>query len=95
MDLIKLSQPVYQSRAGIGIVAFCIDNSCYHPRFRGKGIRKAGFEYVGKLYIDSNDIVTIDENESSLAYQAELDYMDIRLSAYRRRLCWLQPAGIN
>ena len=53
-----------------------------------KGIRKAGFEYVGKLYIDSNDFVMIDENESSLAYQEQLEYMDIRLSGEKSRSCW-------
>lgn len=53
-----------------------------------KGIRKAGFDYVGKLYIDANDIVTIESNDTALALREHLEYMDITLSGQTAASCW-------
>jgi GNAT superfamily N-acetyltransferase len=53
-----------------------------------KGIQKAGFEYVGKLYIDDKDITTIETNITSLNHQEELEYMDITLSEQKATSCW-------
>ncbi len=53
-----------------------------------KGIEKAGFEYVGKLYIDENDTTTIESNETALIFQEELEYMDIQLSGQTATSCW-------
>ncbi len=53
-----------------------------------KGIQKAGFEYVGKLYLNENDKATIEYNETTLAFQEELEYMDITLSAQTASSCW-------
>ena len=53
-----------------------------------KGIKRAGFEYVGKLYIDKNDKATIESNRTSLAFQAELEHMNISLSGQTASSCW-------
>lgn len=53
-----------------------------------KGIQKAGFEFVGKLYLDEDDNATIEYNETSLTFQEELEYMDIILSAQAASSCW-------
>ncbi len=53
-----------------------------------KGIQKAGFEYVGKLYLDKDNNATIEYNDTSLAFQEELEYMDIHLSAQTASSCW-------
>lgn len=53
-----------------------------------KGIQKAGFEYVGKLYLDENDKATIEYNETALTFQEELEYMDINLSEHTASSCW-------
>ncbi|MBK7122848.1 MAG: GNAT family N-acetyltransferase [Chitinophagaceae bacterium] len=53
-----------------------------------KGIQNAGFEYVGKLYIDGNNIATIESNETALTFQEELEYMDIKLSGQIANSCW-------
>lgn len=53
-----------------------------------KGIQKAGFEYVGKLYLDEDDKATIEYNETALTFQEELEYMDITLSEQTASSCW-------
>lgn len=53
-----------------------------------KGIQKAGFEYVGTLYLDENSNATIEYNETGLTFQEELEYMDIKLSAQTASSCW-------
>ena len=53
-----------------------------------KGIQKAGFEYVGKLYLDEDDNATIEYNETALTFQEELEYMDINLSEHTASSCW-------
>ena len=53
-----------------------------------KGIQKAGFVYVGKLYLDEDDNATIEYNESALTFQEELEYMDINLSEHTASSCW-------
>ena len=52
-----------------------------------KGIQKAGFEYVGKLYLDKDNNSTIEYNETTLTFQEELEYMDIRLTAQTASSC--------
>lgn len=53
-----------------------------------RGIKKAGFEYVGKLYIDENDNATIESNKTALTFQEELEFMDIKLSGQTASSCW-------
>lgn len=53
-----------------------------------KGIQKAGFEYVGKLYLDEDNNATIQYNEIALTFQEELEYMDISLSTQTPSSCW-------
>jgi GNAT superfamily N-acetyltransferase len=53
-----------------------------------KGILKAGFEYVGKLYIDENDVTTIESNDTALIFREQLEYMDITLSVQTATSCW-------
>lgn len=53
-----------------------------------KGIHKAGFEYVGKLYLDENKIPTIEANDTALTYREELEYMNISLSGQMASSCW-------
>ena len=53
-----------------------------------KGIEKAGFAYVGKLYLNENDNPSIEYNETALTFQEELEYMDITLSAQTASSCW-------
>lgn len=53
-----------------------------------KGIQKAGFEYVGKLYLDEDDKAIIEYNKTALTFQEELEYMDITLSAQTASSCW-------
>ncbi len=53
-----------------------------------KGIQKAGFEYVGKLYLDEDDKATIEYNKPAFNFQEELEYMDITLSAQTASSCW-------
>jgi RimJ/RimL family protein N-acetyltransferase len=53
-----------------------------------KGIRKAGFEYVGKLYTGADGKATIESGEASASFRAELEYMDILLSGDTPASCW-------
>ncbi len=53
-----------------------------------KGIQKAGFEYVGKLYLDEDDNATIESNRTAITLQEELEYMDIQLSGQKANSCW-------
>ena len=53
-----------------------------------KGIQKAGFEYVGKLYLNKDDNASIEYNDTTLPYQEELEYMDIDLSVQTASSCW-------
>ena len=45
-----------------------------------KGIQKAGFQYVGKLYINNNGIATIEDTTTANIYQGLLEKMSISLS---------------
>lgn len=53
-----------------------------------KGIEKAGFEYVGKLYAKSNGSINIEFTPTSKKYRELLDYMDIPLSEAEAASCW-------
>jgi GNAT superfamily N-acetyltransferase len=53
-----------------------------------KGIRKVGFKYVGKLYIDTRNTATIESNETSSGLLHELEYMNITLSDKQASSCW-------
>jgi len=53
-----------------------------------KGIEKAGFAYVGKLYLNEDDNATIEYNETALTFQEDLEYMDITLSEQKASSCW-------
>jgi len=53
-----------------------------------RGILKAGFDYVGKLYIDENETPTIESNDTALALWEQLEYMDITLSSQPAASCW-------
>lgn len=53
-----------------------------------KGIRKAGFEYVGKLYTGVNGLATIESGVAAATFREELEYMDIQLSANEAASCW-------
>ncbi len=53
-----------------------------------KGIQKAGFEYVGKLYLDEDNKATIEYNDTALTFKEELEYMDISLSPQTASSCW-------
>lgn len=53
-----------------------------------RGIRKAGFKYVGKLYIDTNNAATLESNEVSLGLRDQLEHMNIAFSDKRASSCW-------
>mgnify|MGYP003541589897 CR=1 FL=1 len=53
-----------------------------------KGIRKAGFEYVGKLYTGADGLATIESGEAATSFREELEYMDISISADKAASCW-------
>lgn len=53
-----------------------------------KGIRKAGFEYVGKLYTGAEGLATIEAGEAASSFREELEYMDITMSADTATSCW-------
>jgi RimJ/RimL family protein N-acetyltransferase len=53
-----------------------------------KGIRKAGFEYVGKLYTRADGHATIESGEAATSFREELEYMDIKISADTSASCW-------
>lgn len=53
-----------------------------------KGITKAGFEYVGKLYVDGNGTTTIEASDTALSFQEQLEYMYITLSGQTATSCW-------
>lgn len=53
-----------------------------------KGIRKAGFKYVGKLYVDANNATTIEPGDLAMSLQNELTCMGIRLSRKPASSCW-------
>lgn len=52
-----------------------------------KGIRKAGFRYVGALYTQ-NGITTIESNTQSQALEKLLRQMDIAISGAQPASCW-------
>lgn len=52
------------------------------------GIQKAGFGYVGKLYLGKEGNATVEYNEPALDVQEELEYMDIALSVQTASSCW-------
>ena len=53
-----------------------------------KGILKAGFEHVGKLYIDEKDTTTIEYTDTAMTFHEELEYMDITMSPQPASSCW-------
>jgi len=53
-----------------------------------KGIVKAGFEYVGKLYAKSNGSINIESTPESEYYRDLLNYMDLPLSDEAAASCW-------
>lgn len=53
-----------------------------------KGIRKVGFKYAGKLYVDIYNTTTIESNEVSLSLRDELEFMNITLSDQQPSSCW-------
>ena len=53
-----------------------------------RGIVKAGFEYVGKLYTDSEGMAALDANDLSKDHRYLLGEMDIRLSYDTAASCW-------
>jgi RimJ/RimL family protein N-acetyltransferase len=53
-----------------------------------KGIQKAGFEYVGTLYLNEDNQAAIEYNKTSLTFREELEHMDITLSAQKASTCW-------
>lgn len=53
-----------------------------------KGIQKAGFEYVGKLYLNEDNNATIEYNDTVLNFQEELEYMDVTVSVQTASSCW-------
>lgn len=53
-----------------------------------KGIQKAGFAYVGTLYLNDDNQAAIEFNNTTLSYREELEYMDITLSAETASSCW-------
>lgn len=53
-----------------------------------KGIQKAGFEYVGKLYLNDSSHAAIEASEAASAFGEELNYMDISLSEQAASSCW-------
>lgn len=52
------------------------------------GIQKAGFEYVGKLYINEDNKTSIEYSKTALTFQKELEYMDIHFSRQTASSCW-------
>ena len=53
-----------------------------------KGIQKAGFEYVGKLYTNQNGAITIEATKEAEKHRLHLAYMDIQLSNEKAASCW-------
>jgi hypothetical protein len=52
------------------------------------GIMKAGFKYVGKLVLSSENMVVIDTNLASVKHQRSLEQMNISLSEAEQASCW-------
>jgi hypothetical protein len=53
-----------------------------------KGITKAGFRYVGKLYTNADGYAAIETTPSARALRVSLAFMDIQLSANLPASCW-------
>jgi RimJ/RimL family protein N-acetyltransferase len=53
-----------------------------------KGIKKAGFQYVGRLYNDVNGNTVIEANDIAFTYRDQLEYMDIIISQKTAASCW-------
>ncbi len=53
-----------------------------------KGITKAGFQYVGKLYTNAKGLVAMEATPASKALRHPLAYMDIQLSSEVAASCW-------
>jgi GNAT superfamily N-acetyltransferase len=53
-----------------------------------KGITKAGFQYVGKLYVNTKGKAAIDITELPQRYHRALTFMDIELSREAAASCW-------
>jgi GNAT superfamily N-acetyltransferase len=53
-----------------------------------KGIQKAGFQYVGKLYADHDGLATIESTITASYFQELLEQMNISLSEEVPASCW-------
>lgn len=53
-----------------------------------KGITKAGFHYVGKLYTKADGSVALEAGTKAEAHRRTLEDMDIRLSTETGASCW-------
>lgn len=53
-----------------------------------KGIQKAGFQYVGKLYTDADGSAAIEATPEAEKYRRQLEFMDIRRSPETAASCW-------
>lgn len=53
-----------------------------------KGIQKAGFQYVGKLYTNNNGLAAIENTTASNSYHELLEQMNISLSEEAPASCW-------
>jgi len=53
-----------------------------------KGIVKAGFQYVGKLYTSADGITALEAGTEAETHRRTLEHMDIQLSADSAASCW-------
>ena len=53
-----------------------------------KGIRKAGFKFIGRLYLNKENNAAIEASETALTLMNELNYMDIQLLVLQPDSCW-------
>lgn len=53
-----------------------------------RGIIKAGFHYVGKLYTDHNGEAVLEATDEAHRHRSAIEYMDIRLSDDDAASCW-------
>ncbi|MGZ3897594.1 MAG: GNAT family N-acetyltransferase [Flavisolibacter sp.] len=53
-----------------------------------KGIKKAGFTYLGKLFLNEKGRVVIETNSLAKTYRELLDHMNLSLSEKTAASCW-------
>lgn len=53
-----------------------------------KGIQKAGFVFVGKLYTTKSHSASIEPHQNPPAFREELDFMGIAISGQMAASCW-------